>query len=168
MLKWSLVVGTGAAAGSAFVGWTVYEQAKVDVDERLAGAVWGPSGRVLSGPLEVWPGLRLGPEELARDLQAAGYARVERPSRAGDFAVSGADVVVQVPRAEGPGWTVKAQDVQRYFDTSGVQTYIINGSRVIFLRDRPQPKPTKTLNACKSCKRACRDQFCFCSLCAGI
>jgi len=59
---------------------------------------------------------------------------------------------------------VKAQDVQRYFDTSGVQTYIINGSRVIFLRDRPQPKPTKTLNACKSCKRACRDQFCFCSL----
>ena len=59
---------------------------------------------------------------------------------------------------------VKAQDVQRYFDTSGVQTYIINGSRVIFSRDRPQPKPTKTLNACKSCKRACRDQFCFCSL----
>ena len=32
------------------------------------------------------------------------------------------------------------------------------------MRDRPQPKPTKTLNACKSCKRACRDQFCFCSL----
>ena len=52
----------------------------------------------------------------------------------------------------------------KYFDTSGVQTYIINGSRVIFLRDRPQLKPTKTLNACKTCKRACRDQFSFCSL----
>ena len=59
---------------------------------------------------------------------------------------------------------VKAQDVQKFFDTSGVQTYIINGSRVIFLRDRPLLKPTKTLNACKTCKRACRDQFCFCSL----
>ena len=59
---------------------------------------------------------------------------------------------------------VKAQDVQKFFDTSGVQTYIINGSRVIFLRDRPQLKPTKTLNACKTCKRATREPFCFCSL----
>ena len=59
---------------------------------------------------------------------------------------------------------VKAQDVNKYFDTSGVQTYIINGSRVIFLRDRPQLKPTKTLNACRTCKRATREPFCFCSL----
>ena len=115
LVKWSLVVGTGAAAGAAAVGWVVYEQAKVDVDERLAGAVWGPSGRVLSAPIEVWPGLRLDPEALAGDLQAAGYARVERPSRPGDFAVSGADVVVHVPAGEGPGWSVKAQEVHIAF-----------------------------------------------------
>lgn len=59
---------------------------------------------------------------------------------------------------------VKAQDVQKFFDISGVQTYIINSSRVVFLRDRPVMKQTKTLNACKTCGRATREQFCFCSL----
>lgn len=115
LLKWTLVVGTGATAGGAFVGWAVYEQAKVDVDDRLSGAVWGPSGRVLSAPLEVWPGLVLTPDELAADLQAAGYAHVELPSRPGDFAVSGADVVVNVPAGAGPGWKVTGQEVHVAF-----------------------------------------------------
>jgi penicillin-binding protein 1B len=97
------------------VGWTVYEQAKVDVDERLSQRVWGPSGQVLSAPMEVWPGLTLDPDELAKDLQAAGYARVDRPSRAGDFAVSGGDVVVHVPADRGPGWSVPAQEVHVAF-----------------------------------------------------
>ena len=115
LLKWSLVVGAGATTGAGFVGWAVYEQAKVDVDERLSARVWGPSGRVMSAPIEVWPGLTLTPEELAVDLQAAGYARVERPTRAGDFAVSGTDVVVHVPAASGPGWSVTAQEVHVAF-----------------------------------------------------
>ncbi|MEC7947976.1 MAG: hypothetical protein VX265_10435, partial [Myxococcota bacterium] len=39
-IKWSFVVGSGAAMGAALVGWAVYEQAKLDVDDRLRGAVW--------------------------------------------------------------------------------------------------------------------------------
>ncbi|MEC8422488.1 MAG: transglycosylase domain-containing protein, partial [Myxococcota bacterium] len=119
-IKWSFVVGSGAAAGAALVGWAVYEQAKLDVDDRLRGAVWNATGRVLSAPIEVWPGLKLSPEELAADLQAAGYARVERPSQPGDFAVTGSDVVVNVPRAEGPGWTVRAQEVHVAFADGNV------------------------------------------------
>ena len=38
---------------------------------------------------------------------------------------------------------VRSQDVQRYLDPAGVQTYIINQAKVVFLNHRPQSKPTK-------------------------
>lgn len=38
---------------------------------------------------------------------------------------------------------VRSQDVQRYLDPAGVQMYIINQAKVVFLNQRPQSKPTK-------------------------
>ena len=38
---------------------------------------------------------------------------------------------------------VRTQDVQRYLDPAGVQTYIINQAKVVFLNHRPQSKPAK-------------------------
>ncbi len=40
-------------------------------------------------------------------------------------------------------YVVRIQDIQEHFDTSGVQTYIINSARVVFLRDRKSAGPTK-------------------------
>jgi penicillin-binding protein 1B len=120
-LKWTLVIGTGAGLGAGFVGWVLYEQALVDVEERLAGEVWSPSGRVMSAPVEVWPGLALTPDALALDLQSAGYARVTKPDKPGDFSLGGQDLVVRVPEASGPGWKVGAQDVHVAFADGRVQ-----------------------------------------------
>lgn len=38
---------------------------------------------------------------------------------------------------------VRTQDIQRYLDPTGVQTYIINQAKVVFLNHRPQSKLTK-------------------------
>ena len=92
--KWTLVVGLGAGLGASFVGWTLYRLAVEDVDALLDGRVWSSNGRVVSAPVQVWPGLRLSPEELAGDLQAAGYARVSSAAAAGDFEVSEDAVLV--------------------------------------------------------------------------
>ncbi len=126
-VRWTLVVGVGAGLGGAFVGWVLYEQAEADVEERLSGTLWGPSGRVMSGPVEVWGGLTVTPEELAADLQAAGYARVGSPSKPGDFAVAAQDLVVKVPADSGPGWAVKAQDVHVAFSGGRVAAVAPSG-----------------------------------------
>ncbi|CAL8465434.1 g4970 [Coccomyxa elongata] len=63
-------------------------------------------------------------------------------------------------------YVVRIQDIQEHFDTSGVQTYIINSARVVFLRDRKNASPAKdaVTEGCLTCKRALRDNFYFCSL----
>ncbi|KAH9567110.1 hypothetical protein CY35_03G013600 [Sphagnum magellanicum] len=44
---------------------------------------------------------------------------------------------------------IRLQDIQRLLDCSQVQTYIINSARVVFLNQRPQPRPSKGLgNSC--------------------
>ncbi len=42
-------------------------------------------------------------------------------------------------------YVVRIQDIQEHFDTSGVQTYIINSARVVFLRDRKNASPAKVI-----------------------
>ncbi|EIE20013.1 PLATZ-domain-containing protein, partial [Coccomyxa subellipsoidea C-169] len=63
-------------------------------------------------------------------------------------------------------FVVRIQDIQEHFDASGVQTYIINSARVVFLRDRKHASPVKDafVEGCLTCKRALRDNFYFCSL----
>ncbi|CAK9206097.1 unnamed protein product [Sphagnum troendelagicum] len=60
---------------------------------------------------------------------------------------------------------IRLQDMQRLLDCSQVQTYIINSSRVVFLNQRPQPRPSKGLgNACATCDRSLQDSYSYCSV----
>ncbi|KAL2328532.1 hypothetical protein Fmac_021959 [Flemingia macrophylla] len=68
---------------------------------------------------------------------------------------------------------VRVTEIQKVLDISGVQTYVINSARVLFLNERPQNQP-KTNNAiasgksnshfCEICRRNLLDPFRFCSL----
>ncbi|CAM6038995.1 unnamed protein product [Sphagnum compactum] len=60
---------------------------------------------------------------------------------------------------------IRLQDIQRLLDCSEVQTYIINSARVVFLNQRPQPRPSKGLgNACGFCERSLQDSYHYCSV----
>lgn len=98
----------GGLLGLAAVTGILYRQALADVDDLLARPVWSRTGRVMSGPIELWPGLSLTPEQLALDLQRAGYARVGSVGQPGDFSVAADAVRIQAPVAEGPGYKVAA------------------------------------------------------------
>ncbi|KDP43942.1 hypothetical protein JCGZ_05409 [Jatropha curcas] len=63
---------------------------------------------------------------------------------------------------------VRVAEIEDVLDISGVQTYVINSARVVFLNQRPQPKTSTSKGAvshlCETCGRNLLDPFRFCSL----
>ncbi|MFN7147369.1 MAG: transglycosylase domain-containing protein, partial [Myxococcota bacterium] len=120
-------LGVGAVIATGIVSATMYRWAVGEVEEGLAGPVWTVPGHVWSGPVEVWPGLAYTPEDLAADLSAAGYARVAKAEKPGDFQVSADAVIVNAKASKGPGWDVKPGEVLVTFDAGRVRSVTPQG-----------------------------------------
>ncbi|VFQ94617.1 unnamed protein product [Cuscuta campestris] len=60
---------------------------------------------------------------------------------------------------------LRLKDAQKWFDSALVQSYISNGEKVLFLKQRPVSKPCRiSAKPCVTCYRAVQPSFTFCSI----
>lgn len=134
LLRWALALLLGLLLGIGLVGLGLYRAALEDVDSVLKGPVWSRSGRVVSAPQEIYPGLSLSPAQLGQDLSLAGYVVLdpgEKPARPGDVALTEDKLLALVPAASGPGWSVPEAEVLITFRGGRVASVSPSG-RAIF------------------------------------
>ena len=67
-----------------------------DIRERFAGARWALPAQVYAAPLELYPGLNLGPSDIAHELQRLGYRNDGEAGNVGTYAAGSARVDLYV------------------------------------------------------------------------
>ncbi|KAH7276991.1 hypothetical protein KP509_39G029500 [Ceratopteris richardii] len=64
---------------------------------------------------------------------------------------------------------IRLCDIEKLVDCNHVQCYIVNGAKVVFLNQRPQSRPAKSIgNTCQTCDRILQDGWRFCSLACKV
>eukprot|EP00955_Chlamydomonas_euryale_P110936 366029-Chlamydomonas_euryale.AAC.8 len=65
---------------------------------------------------------------------------------------------------------VRAMDINQHVDVTGVQAYIINQAKVVFLNPRPQAKLGNAAESdcCRTCSRTLREGFSYCCVACKV